>query len=88
MRKATIRRVLSLMLVLVMILSYAPKITFASETMSDEFKEILNEDGKFEMYSIVPESEEDVIQLFWENEDMYEKYPDLWFDEFSEDFKS
>ena len=88
MKKATINKVLSLMLALVMVLSYAPKITFANETMSDDFKKILNEDGKFEMYSIVPESENDVIQLFWENEELCDKYPDLWFDEFSEDFKS
>lgn len=86
--KTTIKRVLSCVLALVMILSYTPDIAFAEDTMSDEFKANLNEDGKFEMHSIVPKSEEDMIQLFWENETMSEKYPDLWFDEFSEDYKS
>ncbi len=86
--KITIKRVLSCVLALVMILSYTPDIAFAEDTMSEEFKANLNEDGKFEMHSIVPKSEEDMIQLFWENEDMWINYPDLWFDEFSEDYKS
>lgn len=82
-------KLLSYVLVVLMIVSLVPASVFAEEeTMSDEFKAILNENGEFEMYSVVPESESDIMNYFWENEIMYDKYPDLWFDEFSEDYKS
>ncbi len=90
MKKQTIRRVLSLMLVLFMVLSVAPKSTFANEAMSDEFKAILNDNGKFVMNSVVPKSENDIIKLFLENEDMWEKYQKNGFEfyDFAEDYKS
>lgn len=86
--KVIVKRVLTFALVLVMVLSYAPGLVFAEDSMSEEFKLILNEDGKFEMYSVVPESEDDVLNFFMESEKMWDEYPDLSFDEFSEDYMS
>ena len=54
--------------------------------MSDEFKAILNKDGKFEMNSIIPENEDDIVSFFWENPVMWEKYEDFSWSNFSDDF--
>lgn len=82
-------KVLSYVLVVLMIMSLIPVSAFAGgEAMSDEFKAILNEKGEFEMYSVVPKSEDDVMEFFWESEKMWDEYPDLSFDEFSDDYKS
>lgn len=86
--KVTVKRMLAFALVLVMVLAYAPGLVFAEDTMSEEFKAYLNEDGKFVMYSVVPKSEDDVMFFFWENEYIWETYPDLSFEEFSEDYMS
>lgn len=82
-------KLLSYVLVVLMIMSLIPVSAFAGgEAMSDEFKAILNEKGEFEMYSVVPKSEDDVMKFFWDSEKMWNEYPDLWFDEFSDDYKS
>lgn len=82
-------KLLSYVLVVLMIVSLVPASVFAEEeTMSDEFKAILNENGEFEMHSVVPESENDVMSFFWDNEKMWDEYPDYDFSEFSEDYKS
>lgn len=55
-------------------------------TMSDEFKAILNKDGKFVMNSVVPKDEWDAIEFFCESEAMYEKYEGFYWSNFSDDF--
>ncbi len=87
-RKIT-KRVFALALVMMMVLSYAP-MTFAADSMSAEFKAILNEEGKFEMYTAIPETEEEKNLFFFDSVYMYENYPypDWKFEEFSDDFKS
>lgn len=79
--------------VALMIVSLMPMTTFATEggtgtVMSAEFKAILNEDGKFEMKSVVPEDEWDAISYFCENYDMWEKYEGFAFSNFNEDFSA
>ncbi len=82
-------KLLSYVLVVLMIVSLVPASVFAEEeTMSDGFKAILNENGEFEMHSVVPESENEVMSFFWDNEKMWDEYPDYDFSEFSEDYKS
>ena len=82
-------KLLSYVLVVLMIISLVPAAVFAEEeSMSEEFKSILNENGEFEMYSVVPKSEDDIMSFFWDSEKMRDEYPKYDFSEFSEDFKS
>ena len=85
------RRMISYFLVLILVVSMMPMTALAAgtgTTMSEEFKAILNEDGKFVMKSVIPTSEEEAYWFFCEMEHMWEQYPDFRFDLFSEDFKS
>ena len=84
------RRFFSCILVLMLVVSMIPMTAFAETdtAMSEEFKSILNEDGKFVMKSVVPASEDEAYWFFNEMEHMWDKYPDFRFDLFSEDFKS
>lgn len=85
------RRMISCFLVLILVVSMMPMTALAAKTgtgMSEEFKAILNEDGKFVMKSVIPTSEDEAYWLFCEMEHMWEQYPDFRFDLFSEDFKS
>lgn len=54
--------------------------------MSDEFKAILNEDGKFEADFVKPENEEDAMLFFMENEMMWEKYEGFQWSNFNDDY--
>lgn len=82
-------KVLSYVLVVLMIMSLIPVSAFAGgEAMSDEFKAILNEDGKFVMNSIKPSSLEEAYWYFNETEYMWENYEGFTFEDFSEDFTS
>ena len=82
-------KLLSYVLVVLMIVSLIPVSAFASgEVMSDEFKAYLNEDGKFVMNSIKPSSLDEAYWYFNETEYMWDNYPDLRFDDFSDDYSS
>ena len=82
-------KLLSYVLVVLMIVSLIPVSAFASEeAMSDEFKAYLNEDGKFVMNSIKPSSLDEAYWYFNETEYMWDNYPDLRFDNFSDDYSS
>ena len=87
------RKLLAYVLVALMVVSLMPMTAFATEggvgtVMSAEFKAILNEDGKFEMKSVVPEDEMDAISYFCENYAMWEKYEGFAFSNFNEDFSA
>ena len=82
-------KMLSYVLVVLMIVSLVPISVFAEgETMSAEFKAILNEDGKFVMNTVKPSSMDEAYWFFNETEYMWDNYPDLRFDNFSDDFES
>lgn len=52
------KRILSFIIVAMMLVTMLPMTAFATETeMSEEFKALLNENGQFEMNSIIPTSE-------------------------------
>ncbi|MBQ2980549.1 MAG: hypothetical protein IJD58_00315 [Lachnospiraceae bacterium] len=82
-------KLLSYVLVVLMIVSLVPASVFAEEEiMSDEFKAILNENGKFVMNTVKPSSMDEAYWFFNETEFMCDNYPDLRFDNFSDDFES
>lgn len=58
------------------------------ESMSEGFKAILNEEGKFVMNSIKPSSDMELDVIFYGNEAFREEYSEFFFDYFSEDFTS
>lgn len=87
--KKKMTRLLSFMLVLLMVVSLLPVTAFATgETISEEFKAILDKDGKFVMNAAKPESEDEAYWLFNETEYMYETYADFRFDSFSADYQT
>ena len=58
------------------------------ESMSEGFKAILNDEGKFVMNSIKPSSDMELDVIFYGNEAFREDYSEFFFDYFSEDFTS
>ncbi|MGN0329526.1 MAG: hypothetical protein ACI4D4_11185 [Lachnospira sp.] len=87
--KKKLTKLLSCTLLLLIVVSSLPIPTFAIvENMSEEFKSILNKDGKFVMNAVKPESEDEAYWLFNETEYMNETYPDFSFDSFSNDYQT
>ena len=58
----------------------------ALESMSDGFKSILNDEGKFVMNSIKPSSDMDLDVIFYGNEEFRTEYSQFFFDYFSDDY--
>ncbi len=81
-KKGFFRKPLAVMLLLLISLSMAlPAQVFAAETMSAEFKQLLNEDGKLVLNSVKPDSKDDLDyillhELYYEKGYSYDRISD------------